>query len=101
MEQTERIEKMEQKLNKAREAIARLRQALSDYSGAQADIAELIAYYGGEWMQDYNDDAAGLLPCGLKRGVLSEDGIFDLMSDNRAVLEEMTVLAEKISGELQ
>ena len=36
----------------------------------------LEAYYTSpEWKQDFADDEAGLLPPGLKRGVLSEDGI--------------------------
>ena len=31
--------------------------------------------------QDYADDEAGRLPIGLKRGVLSEDGIWNLLED--------------------
>lgn len=45
-------------------------------------ISELGAYYGSsEWKQDFEADEAGLLPPGLKRGVLSEDGIFNLLSE--------------------
>ena len=46
------------------------------------DIAILDEYYGSEvWRQDLADDEAGRLPKGLKRGVLSEDGIWNLLSD--------------------
>lgn len=46
------------------------------------DTAKLEAYYTGkDWRADYELDEAGLLPAGLKRGVLSEDGIYDLLSD--------------------
>lgn len=46
-------------------------------------INELEAYYASaEWKQDLEADEAGLLPKNLKRGVLSEDGIFDLLDNH-------------------
>ncbi len=43
-------------------------------------INELEAYYrSAEWKKDFEDDEAGRLPKGLKRGVLSEDGIYNLI----------------------
>ena len=48
------------------------------------DIAILDKYYGSEqWKQDLADDEAGRFPEGLKRGILSEDGIWNLLSDYR------------------
>ena len=48
------------------------------------DVAELSKYYGSElWKQDFAADGAGNLPPDLKRGVLSEDGIWNLLSDYR------------------
>ena len=48
------------------------------------DIAILDEYYGSElWKQDLADDEAGRFPKDLKRGVLSEDGIWNLLSDYR------------------
>ena len=42
----------------------------------------LSDYYGSEvWKQDFADDEAGLLPEDLKRGVLSEDGLWNLLSE--------------------
>ena len=47
-------------------------------------IEELEAYYESEeWKSDYADDEAGRLPRGLKRGVLSEDGVFNLFERYR------------------
>lgn len=44
-------------------------------------IKDLEAYYTSDaWKQDYADDEAGLLPADLKRGVLSEDGIYDVLT---------------------
>jgi GNAT superfamily N-acetyltransferase len=43
---------------------------------------ELEAYYtGSAWKRDFAADEAGLLPRELRRGVLSEDGIYDLLED--------------------
>ena len=47
----------------------------------QEAIHILSEYYGSdEWKQDFADDEAGLLPKNLKRGVLSEDGIWNVLS---------------------
>ena len=53
---------------------------------AKEDVAELSKYYGSElWKQDFAADEAGNLPPDLKRGVLSEDGIWNLLSDYREI----------------
>ena len=45
-------------------------------------LRRLLRYYeGGQWLRDYQLDEAGLLPCGLKRGVLSQDGVYDLLTE--------------------
>ena len=50
------------------------------------DIAELNKYYSSElWKQDFAADEAGILPPDLKRGVLSEDGIWNLLADYRDI----------------
>ena len=50
-------------------------------------IAELSKYYSSElWKKDFAADEAGHLPPNLKRGVLSEDGIWNLLADYREIL---------------
>ena len=45
-------------------------------------LAALTDYYEkGQWLEDYQADEQGLLPEGLKRGVLSEDGLWNLLCD--------------------
>ena len=45
-------------------------------------IGELSDYYNSdEWKRDFAADEAGLLPKDLKRGVLSEDGIYNLLEE--------------------
>ena len=51
-------------------------------------IRELEAYFlSDEWKQDFAADEAGLLPKGMKRGVLSEDGLYNLLEEYKEVSE--------------
>ena len=48
----------------------------------------LEAYYtGADWKRDYADDEAGKLPRDLKRGVLSQDGVYNLLERWKELLE--------------
>ena len=89
-EQLRRIRKMERHLNRASAALKRLSSALDKYEEAKADIAALASYYGSdEWKQDFADDETGRLPKNLKRGVLTEDGIWNLLEAHRELQERM------------
>ena len=45
-----------------------------------AMLSELTAYYESpQWLADYQADEQGVFPPDLKRGVLSQDGIYDLL----------------------
>ena len=35
----------------------------------------------GNWRKDFEADEKGKLPAGLKRGVLSEDGLYNLLDE--------------------
>ena len=46
-------------------------------SGSVYQLKALSEYYGSDaWKRHYAADEAGLFPKDLKRGVLSEDGIY-------------------------
>ena len=98
MEKTERIErirKMEQLMDRASGAVMEFSAALDNYVEAQEAIATLSDYYDSEaWRQDYADDEAGLLPADLSRGVLSEDGIWNLLTDCKELNERMRALGK-------
>ena len=80
MEQTARIEKMEKLLDEAAPMISALGTAAEGYAAIAEKLAELAAYYESPlWRCDFEDDERGLLPHDLKRGVLSEDGVYDLL----------------------
>lgn len=81
-QQIARIRQMERRLDRALLAVKRLSTALDKWEAIQEDIAALDKYYGSdEWKHDFADDEAGLLPADLKRGVLSEDAIWNLLAD--------------------
>lgn len=82
MDRIERIRGMEQRMDRVSQWLRTVSSALEEQSSVQNDLYELSAYYeSSQWMEDYEADEAGELPTGLKRGVLSEDGIFNLLSD--------------------
>lgn len=98
MEQTERIRQMEQRLDRASAVVMELSAALDKYAEAQEALTVLNEYYGSdEWKQDYADDEAGRLPQDLKRGVLSEDGIWNLLTDNRGLIERIQEIITPLS----
>ncbi len=91
MKRTERIEKMEQALDASAIAVKRLSEAMDEYEGAQKAIKSLFDYYGSSlWMQDYEADEAGRLPKELKRGVLSEDAVYDLITEHRELMARLS-----------
>ena len=89
-EQIARIRKMERRFNRALAAVKRLTGALDKWEAVQDEIAALEEYYGdGEWRKDFEDDEAGRLPADLKRGVLSEDGIWNLLTDCKELKDRL------------
>ena len=86
MGQIERIKSMERRLEQVDAALKRIADALDDYAAAQKPLRELEAYLASEqWRQDFADDEAGNLPANLKRGVLSEDSIWNALDDSRQI----------------
>ncbi len=86
MEQIERIRHYESLLDRIAPVLENLEEALDAFDGIQDDVKELSAYYeSDEWRDDFEADDAGKFPKDLKRGVLSEDGIYDVLSDHYAL----------------
>ena len=86
-----RIREMEQRMTRALKIVRAMDSALNAFELVQGDIRTLDEYYGSdEWKADLAADEAGLLPPTLKRGVLSEDGIWNLLEDNKDLLRRIT-----------
>ena len=85
--QIARIYRMEEILDKSSKAVRDLQEALNRYIALEEEIRELELYYtGGQWQNDFADDEAGKLPRDLRRGVLSEDAVYDFLALRDEVL---------------
>lgn len=95
MDRITRIRLMEEKLNSALAAVDAMDRALESYEAAQKDIRALEKYLSGRLRRgDLAADEKGLLPSSLARGVLSEDGIYDLLADNDELKKRLARLAD-------
>ena len=43
----------------------------------------------GQWQKDFEADEAGLLPPDLKRGILAEDALFDLLDGADRIIDDI------------
>ena len=76
-----RIEEMEASYDKVLSAMEKIREGMALLEDSAADITRLEEYSSsGTWLEDFEADEAGLIPEGMKRGVLSEDGLYDLLA---------------------
>ena len=95
-EQIERIRHMEQILDTSSEAVSSLAAALEQYQTILPALQELAEYYSSPlWRADFEADEAGMLPADLKRGVLSEDAVYDLLCSHSHLIKELKTIIEK------
>ena len=67
-----------------------LEKKIAEYEEFQAEIQKLEAYYTSQqWKDDFAMDEKGELPDKLKRGILSEDGIYNLLERNKELVERL------------
>ena len=98
MKQIERIQKMEERFNHASAAVKQLSEAVEEYAEAQSALNELSDYLSSkEWKKDFAADEKGMLPPDLKRGVLSEDAIFNLLEDSRNLNRRLAEVINSLS----
>ena len=77
-----RIKDMEARFDKVKAALEEVKKAEEKLGDLSEDIDALREYYeSGKWQKDFEADEQGKLPKDLKRGVLSEDGLGNLLDD--------------------
>ena len=80
MNQIERITHYEEIMDRILMEADRAERDPEAYARILPDLHELEAYYmSPEWKEDYAADEKRMLPEKLKRGVLSQDGVWDLL----------------------
>lgn len=78
---------MEDCFDEVTRMLAELDGTIGKWEDAKDQLEVLKDYMAsGDWRKDYEADEAGKLPAGLKRGVLSQDGLYDLLQDADKIL---------------
>ena len=97
MTREERIRSYEGVYDEALMLLGKVEEDLAAFKKLKEDLASLEDYYSsGQWIKDFEADEAGKLPADLKRGVLSEDGIYNLLDKFKEIKQEYSDL---VSGE--
>ena len=83
----ERIREMENIFDRVGEIVSSGSE--EDLISIKPDMEKLETYYESEkWKEDFKADEEGEIPPNIKRGVLSEDGIYNLLEQYKEVMEE-------------
>ncbi len=78
----QRIATMESIYERSRTAMDTLMAAAKQYLAVQQELKTLANYYASpQWLADFDADCAGKIPSDMKRGILAEDTIYDLLTD--------------------
>ena len=97
MKQKERIEKMEKILFNSSKLLEELEEILDKIGEDSKNYDELIKYYYSKnWTKDKEDFEKDLLPNMESAVVLTEDGIYNMMTASSGTAIHMLELATKI-----
>ena len=77
-----RITKMEKLFDDLKFSFEKSKEEFYKNKNLQRKLKVLTNYYeNGKWLKDYQLDEENLLPKTLKRGILSQDGIYNFLSE--------------------
>lgn len=77
-----RITKMEKLFDDLKFSFEKSKEEFYKNKNLQKKLKSLTNYYeNGKWLKDYQLDEENLLPKNLKRGILSQDGIYNFLSE--------------------
>lgn len=82
-----RVTQMEQYMDEVSEVLKKCPESIIKNEEIRLKIIELENYQdSGMWLLDYECDERGGLPSDLKRGVLSEDMLYNLLCDVKPLM---------------
>ena len=88
----QRIKDLEYKFSEVSRVLAALDMALDEFAGVKNYIDDLREYMeSGQWKADFEADERGEIPSDIERGVLSEDGLYDLLNEVDRILRRDTI----------
>ena len=86
----ERIQQMEERFDSLERMVRALEEALQEEGGLRENFGVLQDYMdSGQWLKDYEADEKGRIPKEIKRGVLSQDALYDLLTEAREILQRI------------
>ena len=98
MKEFKRISDMEKLFDEVMEAQDSIEKEIENYKNIQEKVQRLEKYYASkQWKDDFDADERGEIPSHIKRGVLSEDGIYDLLERNKEIMDMLDSL-DKVEG---
>ena len=91
------IQKMESIMVMQENLLKQLEEVLDAFENSQQDYQELLKYYySNQRFLDLEADENNLIPDEIARGVLSEDGIYNLSLDTQNMAIRMMEVAVKV-----
>ena len=85
----DRIRYYEALMHETEQGLSEFEGALERFTAVQEKLKELNDYYGSKsWRGDFEASEKGRLPAGLPCGVLSEDGVWNLLERSRDLIDE-------------
>ena len=97
-QQIERIKLMEKKMDEVTPEIKQFSKSLEKMEKLFDEMKVLNEYSSGEWKKDYEADEQGKIPKDLKRGILSEDALYNVLGDYNELGKKMIEIGEKIKN---
>lgn len=93
-----KIEKLENDFGLVRSVANDMDEALYNFAAIQRRIERLFQYQeSGEWQKDFEADERGELPKNMKRGILSEDALDELLTDVTLLRDRMKELLSDVN----
>lgn len=89
-EQIERIQQMEERFNRVNKAVEQLEEAFLAWSEVMDEREALDTYYSsGDWMTDYEFSESDDFPKDMPCGVLSEDGVWNMLYFEKELIRKI------------
>ena len=99
-ERNARINRMSEAFDRLSRVSAILGEKAEELETIASDVDYLKEYVvSGQWIQDFEADENGEIGPGVNRSVLSEDGLYNLMSDLDDLMHTFERLLERFAAD--
>ena len=86
----EHIRQMEAIYERLQQRANNIEKSIDEYIQLQSEMKKLEEYYTSQqWKEDFAMDERGEFPRNIQRGILSEDGIYNLLEQNKEIMDRI------------